>query len=48
VADGSAGEIWRERIPDLQFTLIAADSEIDFTEANLDLAIQADRRAGRA
>lgn len=26
--------------PDLQFTLVSADAEIDFTEANLDLAIR--------
>ncbi|MGL5839217.1 MAG: LysR family transcriptional regulator [Sphingorhabdus sp.] len=26
--------------PDLQFTLVAADTEIDFTEANLDIAVR--------
>jgi LysR family transcriptional regulator, glycine cleavage system transcriptional activator len=26
--------------PDLQFTLVSADSDVDFTEANLDLAIR--------
>ncbi len=26
--------------PDIQFTLVAADAEIDFTEANLDLAVR--------
>ena len=26
--------------PDLQFTLVSADGEVDFTEANLDIAIR--------